>query len=206
MAGRPCGGQAWSATIVHRGRGKLLDCFDVSGADQEYQSAGGHLALLTVFNLLETRPQFCLKGIISNFAATDLSFLPTAKYFSKPLVLTPKHMEEYIKAFLPGKTAEQRKDPLVSPFYKDLTGLKLPPALFNCGTYDCLLDDTMMMATKWQMSGNVAIIKLYPGAPHGFNAFPPDEVPASKEFREVVNKFCQDILGKATGQYQDSRI
>ena len=105
-----------------------------------------------------------------------------------------------MKVFLPGMTAEQRKDPSISPVYKDLTGLKLPPALFNCGTYDSLLDDTILMAAKWQMSGNVAIVKLYPGAPHGFNAFPPDKVPGSKKFRDVVNEFCSDVLGKAMGQ------
>ena len=154
------------------------------------------MALLTVFNLLEARPKFHLKGVVSNYAATDLSLLPMAKHFPESLVLTPRHMEEFIKVFLPGMTTEQRKNPLISPLYKNITGLKLPPALFNCGTYDCLLDDTIMMAAKWQMSGNIAIVKLYPGAPHGFNAFPPNKVPASKKLRDVVNEFCADVLGE----------
>jgi hypothetical protein len=30
------------------------------------------------------------------------------------------------------------------------------------------------MATKWMMSGGEAIIKIYPGACHGFISFAPD--------------------------------
>ena len=88
-----------------------------------------------------------------------------ARNFSKPLVLTPKIMDKYMDAFLPGVSPEDRKDPSMSPFYKDLTGLNLPPALFTCGTEDCLLDDTLMMGLKWQMSGAEAIVRLFPGAP-----------------------------------------
>lgn len=41
--------------------------------------------------------------------------------------------------------------------------LKCPPAIFTCGTLDPLLDDSVMMATKWTMSGAEAVLKLYPG-------------------------------------------
>ena len=85
-------------------------------------------------------------------------------------------MNHFIDAFCPGTTAEQRGDPSISPFYKDLTGLNLPSALFTCGTEDPLLDDTVMMGLRWQMSGAEAVVKLYPGAPHGFNLFPRDKL------------------------------
>ena len=51
----------------------------------------------------------------------------------------------------------------ISPFFADLTKMKLPPALFTCGTQDCLLDDSVMMSAKWLMSGAEAILKIYPG-------------------------------------------
>lgn len=41
--------------------------------------------------------------------------------------------------------------------------LKCPPAIFTCGTLDPLLDDSVLMATKWTMSGAEAVLKLYPG-------------------------------------------
>ena len=51
--------------------------------------------------------------------------------------------------------------------------LKLPSALFTCGTSDCLLDDSVLMSAKWSMAGAESILKIYPGAPHGFVFFPP---------------------------------
>lgn len=78
----------------------------------------------------------------------------------------------YIDAYLPGKTEAQRRDPTISPLYKDLRNLKLPPALFTCGTLDCLYDDTILMASKWALNGAETITKFYPGAPHGFVSRP----------------------------------
>ena len=98
------------------------------------KSAGGHLTVLTILDLLEKRPQFSLAGVVLNFGAYDLTLLPMARSYSRPLVLTPKIMDKYLEAFLPGLSLEQRKNPSISPFYKDFNGLKLPPALFTCGT------------------------------------------------------------------------
>lgn len=76
-------------------------------------------------------------------------------------------------SFLPNMTVEQKTDPSVSPYYENLKKYRgrLPPALFTCGTEDPLLDDSVMMATKWMMAGAEAILKIYPGAPHGFIGF-----------------------------------
>ncbi|MCJ1249338.1 hypothetical protein MMC30_006561 [Trapelia coarctata] len=184
------------------------DCFDAAmwlvdhaeaelGAPLKFiggESAGGHLTVLTTFHLLETRPQFHLAGLVLNFGAYDLTLLPMAKNFDQPLVLTPKIMDYFLEAFLPGIPMEQRKDPSISPFYKDLRGLKLPSALFSCGTADCLLDDTVMMAVKWQMAGGEAITRLFPGAPHGFIAFPPDKLAAANEWRELAGEYLRAKL------------
>ena len=132
--------------------------------------------------------------MVLNFGAYDLTMLPMARNFEQPLVLTRKSVENFIEAFLPGMSIEQRKDPSISPFYKDLRGLKLPPALFACGTTDCLLDDTVMMAVKWQMAGAETVTRLFPGAPHGFVAFPPDKVAATKEWREIAQEFLKAKL------------
>lgn len=71
----------------------------------------------------------------------------------------------YIKAYLPNTTIEQRRDPMISPLWADFSKLekRLPPALFTCGTLDCLLDDSVFMSSKWMMSGAEAILKIYPG-------------------------------------------
>lgn len=63
-------------------------------------------------------------------------------------------------------TQEQKRDPKISPLYANMSKLKLPPALFACGTLDPLLDDSVMMSTKWAMSGAESILKIYPGMFH----------------------------------------
>ena len=75
--------------------------------------------------------------------------------------------------FLPSMTHEEKLSPSVSPYYADFGKYRgrLPSALFTCGTEDPLLDDSVMMATKWLMAGGDAILKIYPGAPHGFIGF-----------------------------------
>ena len=185
------------------------DCYDaaewlVDNAESEFsaplrfisgESAGGHLSVLSALHLLKTRPSHHLSGLVLHYGAFDLSNLPSVQNFHTELILSTEIMQHFYDAFLPGVTGEQRKSPEVSPFYADLTGLKLPPALFTCGTADPLLDDSIMMGIKWQAAGAEAIVKLYPGAPHAFNGFPPDKVPAAKECNETTLQFIKEKLG-----------
>lgn len=75
-------------------------------------------------------------------------------------------MKSYIDALLPNTTEVQRRDPSISPFWADLRGKKLPPALFTCGSEDPLLDDSVMMGAKWGMWGNEVsdLFFSYPGS------------------------------------------
>jgi acetyl esterase/lipase len=72
-------------------------------------------------------------------------------------------VHSYIAAYLPSTSEADRRKPDISPFYANLRELKCPPAIFTCGTLDPLLDDSVLMATKWTMSGADAVLKLYPG-------------------------------------------
>ncbi|KAK3701831.1 hypothetical protein LTR37_015253 [Vermiconidia calcicola] len=165
------------------------DCYDIGeylidNAEKDYgapllflggESAGGHLSAVTCFHLLRTRPQFAFRGLILNYGVFDLSnLLPQAYNFTKPLVLDLEIMTKFIEAYVPGKTVAEKRDPEISPFFANLTLMKLPPALFVVGTYDMLLDDSVVMATKWVMAGGEGVLRAYPGAPHGFTLFPPE--------------------------------
>ncbi|MCJ1228489.1 hypothetical protein MMC12_005150 [Toensbergia leucococca] len=185
------------------------DCFDAAewlvdnaksefGADLKFmggESAGGHLSLLTLFRLFKSRPAFHFLGLVLNYGAYDLSFLPQARNFPKPLLLNLQAMMSFMDAFCPGLSSEERSHPSISPFYQDLSGLKLPPALFTCGTEDCLLDDTMMMALRWQMNGAEAVVRLLPAAPHGYLGFPRDTVENADEGLKIVREFLLEMLG-----------
>ena len=156
-----------------------------------WQSAGGHMSMLTFFHLLSTRPKFRFSGVLLHYGAFDLSLLPSMYNFKKPttLMLDKDIMEHYVEVFCPGMSHEQLRDPSVSPFYQNLNGLELPPTLFTCGTEDPLLDDTVMMASRWLMHGGEAVVKLLPGAPHAYILFPQDEVAEAKEGLEAVSAF-----------------
>ncbi len=51
----------------------------------------------------------------------------------------------------------------------NLTGLT--PALFQIGTWDPLLDDSLFMARRWEAAGNRAELAVYPGGVHAFDMF-----------------------------------
>lgn len=167
------------------------------------ESAGGHLSAATAFHLMKTRPQFEFKALMLSYGCFDVSMgLPQVQHFDQPLILTHAIMANFVEAFTPGMTAVQRRDPAVSPFYANLPKLaaqtpskKLPPAIFSIGTADILMDDTMVFAMKWMMSGAEALVKVYPGAPHGFSLFPPDVSEASGEYRRDVVEFIEGVVG-----------
>ncbi|KAL9105237.1 MAG: hypothetical protein Q9227_009554 [Pyrenula ochraceoflavens] len=126
----------------------------------------------------------------------DLSFQPSSLNFDKDptLVLDLDLMKAYNKAYLPGKSDEERKSPKISPLFADLYRLKLPSAFFTCGTEDMLLDDTVFMGVKWQMAGGEAVVKIYPGGPHGFIMFPPESMQCAKDGMDDTLAYIQSKL------------
>lgn len=190
------------------------DCYDVAewlidhspstfGAELGFiggESAGGNLSVLAALHLLSSPKTqysaFRLKGLLLHFGAYDLSLAPqTFTWKREPcLILDLDLMQAYIAAYLPGKSVAELKSPDISPLYADLYQLRLPPALMTCGTEDVLLDDTVFMGTKWQMAGGEAVVKIYPGAPHGFIAFPADQLDAAREGMEDTLTFIRSKL------------
>jgi acetyl esterase len=39
----------------------------------------------------------------------------------------------------------------------------MPSALFSCSTLDPLLDDTLILAARWQAAGSTAELAIHPG-------------------------------------------
>ncbi len=136
------------------------------------ESAGAHLSALTILRLRDKLGGNPFHAANLVFGVFDLSMTPSARAFGNEtrLVLRSLDIEKFGDAFLPGKSPSQRRDPSISPLYADLAGLC--PALFSIGTRDALLDDSLFMHARWNAAGNRGELAIYPGAAHGFIAFP----------------------------------
>lgn len=143
------------------------------------ESAGGHLSALTILRLRDKHGITPFKAANLVFGVFDLGLTPSARQFGNDerLVLRTLDIEKFGEAFLPGKSLEERRAPSLSPLYADLRGLC--PALFTIGTRDALLDDSLFMHARWVAAGNKGALEVYPGACHGFIAFPYSQAFAS---------------------------
>ena len=75
-----------------------------------------------------------------------------------------------IARLLPDRDEAGRRAPDVSPLYADLS--RLPPALLLVGTIDPLIDDSRLMAERWQATSGNARLIIVPESPHAFNRLP----------------------------------
>jgi acetyl esterase/lipase len=133
------------------------------------ESAGGHLAALTLLRMRDRYGYTGFRGANLVYGVFDLSMTPSQRAFgNRRLVLRTIDMQQFYNAFLP--TVTDRQAPHISPLYADLAGLC--PALFTIGTQDALVDDTLFMHARWVAAGNEAELAVYPGGAHGFTLFP----------------------------------
>lgn len=132
------------------------------------ESAGGHLAALVALRLRDAGLIGRVAGVVLNYGMFDLAMTPSARRWGpRYLVLSTPVIDWFCTNLAQGRIA--RDDPALSPLHADLAGL--PPALFQCGTLDPLLDDTLFMAARWQVAGNRVETALWPGGVHGFDLF-----------------------------------
>jgi acetyl esterase len=135
-------------------------------------SAGAHLAAVT---LLRLRDRHGIAGAfgaaVLQYGGFDLSMTPSQRLWGeRNLVLSEPIISWFVDQFLPTHDREQRRDPEISPLFADLSSL--PAAIFTVGTQDPLLDDTLFMEARWRAAGNVAELRIWPEAPHGFVSLP----------------------------------
>jgi acetyl esterase len=138
------------------------------------ESAGGYLAAAV---LLRIRDEL---GAASRVAGANLVYgvhdwgqSPShlgLRATDGPDLLSPDAVTFFTDAYLPGRTGEERRHPAVSPAFADLHGL--PPALLSVGTGDHLLDDTLLLASRWSAAGGQVELFVGPDLPHGFGLFP----------------------------------
>lgn len=133
------------------------------------ESAGAHIALMVALDLMtEHEHASKLRGLNLCYGIYDLSMTPSQRRAGDTFVgLSKPYLEWFYSLTLPGRSVEQRRDPAVSPLYRDVAGM--PACVFSVGDLDPLLDDTLFMAARWHAAGNAAELYVYPQAHHGFN-------------------------------------
>jgi acetyl esterase/lipase len=133
------------------------------------ESAGGHLAAVTLLRLRDRHKLTPFSVAFLNYGCFDLGMTPSARNWGEEkLVLNTAGIAAFCDSFLGPDT--DRSNPDVSPLYANLRGM--PPAIFSVGTRDPLLDDSLFMAPRWLAAGNAAELALHSGACHGFLSLP----------------------------------
>jgi acetyl esterase/lipase len=154
--------------LVGNGRDRFgTDRFVIGGA-----SAGAHLAVTTLLRLRSRRGTTAPFGAANLvYGVYDLGMTPSQRLFGdEQLGLSTPTMAWFYDAFVPGTTAEQRRNPEISPLYANLD--RMPPARFVVGTMDPLLDDTLFMEARWRTAGAPTRLEVVPGGVHGFTRHP----------------------------------
>jgi acetyl esterase len=133
-------------------------------------SAGANLALRTALALRDRGDADRLAGIHLVYGVFDLSLTPSARAGVDTLVVNRADAELFHRYYVPGASAEDLRDPALSPLYAPMAGLA--PALLQVGDDDMLLDDSLFVHARLRAAGVDAELEVYPDAPHGFVSLP----------------------------------
>lgn len=177
----------------------IEDCVAVAGsitADGDWwaiggESAGAHLSVAT---LLALRDQALLPfgAALLSYGVYDLAGTPGRLAGSRGADVAAL-------AQITLDTVDPRvlRHPRWSPLHADLSGL--PPARFVCGTDDGLLEDTVMMAARWDLVAEVER-ELVAGAEHAFTLLPG---PATERTLARDREF---LVRHSTGRHSPDRL
>jgi len=134
------------------------------------ESAGAYLAMVTLLRLrdhLGGCPPF--RGADLCYGAYDLGGTPSGRRMAGVVPYATGDGSNRAH-YLPGRTAEEARDPAVSPLWADLGDL--PPVLITVGTADWLLDDSLFLAARLAAAGSRVELAVYPDGPHGIDSEP----------------------------------
>jgi acetyl esterase len=155
------------------------------------ESAGAHIAVNVALDLCRDLEHAAkIVGLNLCYGIFDLSMTPSQRSAGDAFVgLSRPYLEWFYSLALPGRTQEQRRDPDVSPLYRDLA--RMPACLFSVGELDPLLDDTQFMAARWRAAGNPTDLKVYPQAHHGFNG---QSTSMATLANDAIHRFLADCV------------
>jgi monoterpene epsilon-lactone hydrolase len=118
----------------------------------------------------DSRQLFALNGLSGDLQPTDPGHLPEDPYVG----------------------ATDRRDPVLSPLFADLTGM--PATLLVTSTRDLLLSDTATLHRALLRSGNDAQLVVFEALPHAF--WYHFGLPETREALELMAKFFDEKVGR----------
>jgi acetyl esterase len=136
------------------------------------ESAGAHIAVCVASKLANEQEHAAkLRALNLCYGVYDLSMTPSQRRAGDAFIgMSKPYLEWFYSLALPGRGPDERRDPAVSPLYRDLANM--PPCVFSVGALDPLVDDTLFLAARWRAAGNLTELNVYPDAHHGFNGLP----------------------------------
>lgn len=132
------------------------------------ESAGAHLAVTALLRMRRAGRLDAFCGALLHYGVFDLALTPSAANWGARNMILSTPTLRWFQENLTGPDADL-SDPELSPLNADLSGM--PPALFQCGTVDPLIDDTLIMAARWVAAGGEAAANITPGGVHAFDMF-----------------------------------
>jgi acetyl esterase/lipase len=159
------------------------------------ESAGAHLTAVTLVRLKARGLAGRVAGVVLNYGIFDLRMTPSmANWGPRNLILSTPTTLWFVNNLLPEGSDTDPADPAVSPLMADLTGLG--PALFQVGTNDPLLDDSLFLSQRWQAAGNRVDLAIYPGGVHAFDMF---DLAIADASRARQDRFVSGCIGACLG-------
>lgn len=188
----------------HRAPTAAYDCIDASrwvvehgpaiGVDPQRMavcgdSAGGNLAAVVA--------QAFRDGGLTNithqcllYPATDMTMAsPSIAEHAQAAILTKRSMDAFADHYVPSRA--DRRDPIVSPLFGDLTDL--PPALIQTADLDPIRDDGIRYADALREAGVEVRLTNYLGVPHGFAFIPGATVIGDQHRAEMTTELRRHL-------------
>ncbi len=162
------------------------------------ESAGAHLAAVTMIRLRNRLGTNCFSAAALMYGAYDLRGTPSVGAFGdQPLILNEPNTRWFVQQFAAGRDLTS---PDISPLFADLSGL--PSALFLVGDNDPLLDDSLFMDARWRAAGNESRLEIWPGAIHAFDFF---DTRNARAARDSVHAFLSGVLARHSSNSRHSQ-
>lgn len=149
-------------------------------------SAGGNLALATLQHIsARQQPMPSCAALLSPFLDFTLSGASALNNAQRDPIFTPAFAIGIRGFYAPG---ERHSHPAVSPLFGEFAGL--PPLLFQVGSTEMLLDDSVRAAAKADAAGIPVRVEIWERLPHVFQIIPalPQTQAAAKNICHFINE------------------